>query len=337
MNHTSYYIGPTKVKDLVILGELYEVLPDFSSSLTILYRNHPKRDIIGLLDRLSHGQQPVFVPTDVTSFYNKYKKELDIMNGHGGITPFLSTHFENDGTIRRFSPIKKYAMYMNMRKDKMDRIKELISEIERLGIDFIVMDSAAQFEEEQYTLNRSLSSNKSITYLANIEITPNYNPEIIKYHSPNSDYKIVSRGFNLGILPLQDTTITVKSLLFNPTTLPPNIDECQMHKEILSKKDAKEKACQQVTTAIGLNVGADELLASTQTLIELVNSNMESSTTRGERISMNNALSAIQESILDLQTATSRYEGRIMREDTTITPETLQEEKKAYAKKLRRI
>lgn len=56
MNHTSYYIGPTKVKDLVILGELYEVLPDFSSSLTILYRNHLKRDIIGLLDRLSHGQ-----------------------------------------------------------------------------------------------------------------------------------------------------------------------------------------------------------------------------------------------------------------------------------------
>lgn len=327
------YIGRSKVKDLLVLCDMYETLPDFISSLERLYDNYPRRDIITLLDRVSKGEKPLFTPSGVQRFATKFEKQLQSMNEHSSVEEFLIRNVDENGSLGRYSALRSYDMYMTAHRDEMYRIKGLLEKIDNLGIEEIVLNQNAKISGKTYYMDKSILWNPQFYYVNGIEVVPSYDSNIIKYTTKASPYEIKLGGYDGSFIPIKGSSITVTDLLFDSSLLPDRINDSLIYDHILKKRKEKEKACRQLTSAVDLNIATQDLDAQLQNLEKVVEGIQSQGP--GKNIPMVNALSALREAALDLATSSSTYQRRLS-EQTEITPELIHSESEKYEKTHRR-
>lgn len=327
------YIGRSKVKDLLVLCDMYETLPDFISSLERLYDNYPRRDIITLLDRISKGEKPMFTPSGVQRFATKFKKQLESMNEHSSVEEFLVRNVDENGSLGRYSSLRSYDMYMTAHRDQMFRIKGILEKVDNLGIQDIVLDQNEKFTNKKYYMDKSMLWNPSFYYVNGIEIVPNYDATLIKYKTKESPYEIKLGGYDNSFVPIMKSTITVTDLLFDPSLLPEEINSSIVYDFIMKKRAEKEATCQQLTSAVNLNIATQDLNAQLQKLEKVVEGIQSQGP--GKNIPMVNALFALREAALNLTTSSSAYQ-RQLTEQTEITPELIHSESERYEKTHRR-
>lgn len=324
------YIPKTDIKDLRVICDIYNSFTAFIPELERLYENHPKRDIAELLNRLSHGQEPLFTPKDIKEFAKRFQSELQVMNKYGTVENFLTRNFDNkNGTIKQFSPLGPYLTYLTAHGDELYRIRDIVKKIDDLGIKNIVLDDNENFSNIIYHLDINREWNPHFSYVHGIEIVPYYKSNIIKYQTEDSPYEIKLGGYDTGFIPKNDSTITVTSLVFDPALLPKKINASLIYNEVVRKSKEKKQTVEQFTNAVDLDSATLVLDLQLQSLEKIVESIQSQGP--GMNIPMVNALSALREAALDLKTSSTAYQRQISKE-SDITPELIHSESKKRGK-----
>lgn len=327
MENKKMYIA--KVDDIIALCHILEDYREFIDKLNdLLYKPNLGGSVSEYISKASHGVKLPFRERKFTRFYQENKEVIDTINKYTDIGYFISNNYNWLGELREDSGLDYFHEYIMNHLEKLDKILAVLEKLKQLGFREFSFDKEKDFKNEEHYMYTSIDNNFEISYLDNIEVLPNYQTDIVKYRTTDSNYMIVNGLFN-GELADYDRKIILNSLTFDAKRLPNQIDKETMFDSIVSVKSEQSDLCQKIRNSVNLSTAADDLeeeyLRAKSTIDGLLQ--ME------DKEELYKILTRLKKNIDALQNASARYDQDIARDNESISLEQIEKEKQLYLKR----
>lgn len=208
----------------------------------------------------------------IQKFYEANKNIIDTINKYFTIDIWVRYNYDHKGNLMNDSDLVSYYKYLINNKDNLSNIISLLNAMQKLGISFVALDESLEFTNIEYEIDSSFKNNKSIEYLDNIQIVPNFQSSNIKYKTTNSNYKIVlfpiKKKSEEEISPY-DVKIFVNSLVFNSNTLPKSISKADTFDKIVNLWKSNTD-CVAATNHADLNTKLENLIPQIDSINDLI-------------------------------------------------------------------
>ena len=198
------------VESLITLCHILDDYKQFDKNLRDQLTEKNCIKISNDLSKLLKNEKPIRGKT-AKNIYNENKKVIDTINKYTNIGSFLYYN-DNWHILKDYERTESYDLdyfyhYFQNNRDKLDQIKELLNQIKYLGIQKLEFNENFDFTNNIYELSTIFQKNSDIHYLENITIIPNYEDEVIKYKTTDSNYDILTHPGS-RILTKENNTIS---------------------------------------------------------------------------------------------------------------------------------
>lgn len=315
------------VNDLIVLCHIVDEFDSFNKNLNKLMSIKNNSGKIYKLYQLSKNQK-IFGERSIKKFYVENKNVIDIISKYSILSNFFNVNYDFQGNLRKDSHLDIFHKYILNHKDELDKILSLLGKIKDLGFDKLELAENTDFTDDEYKMNTAFMFNSEFVYLSNIKVIPNYDNNIVKYVTTGSNYKMILNKvldscYNCGHI------IVVNNLLFDKEELPDTISRLNIFDTIKSLKDSQNSNCYIIKQSVDLSIGIDDLCAKYNILDKIVSKidNFESK----DELKM--VLLQIKVHLDELKAISNEYEHKAIKQNSSITKEKIEEEKKLYLKK----
>ncbi|MEE3342730.1 MAG: hypothetical protein VZS44_01410 [Bacilli bacterium] len=322
-----------QVNNLIALCHILNDYDEFTKNLTRLIKEEDYSDIVYNLCKISNGHFVVGSKI-IKRFYKDNKSVIDIINKFYSIGEFINDCY---GNSNEESSVDFFYKYITNHQKDLERILSLLEQINKLGFDRLEFNEELDFTNNEYKIYTKLNENFSISYLDNMEAIPNYRSDIVEYRTTGSNYEIVA-DVSLGDISKCELSkygkkITVNSLLFDYKKLPEDITKEFTFDRIVSLKKEKQEECDSIRNSVDLSIGVDDLYSQYDITSKIIESlkNVES------KEQLHEVLLEIKPYLEQLQSLSSKYDDSVVQNDSPITREKLQEEKRLYLERRNRM
>lgn len=253
----------TSVDELIALYHILDNYSEFKENLNnLLFSNYNLKDTKGL-DNISNGKK-VIGARKIKKFYKQNKNVIDTINKYYNILDFINNNYNFYGNIVDNASMEYFYNYFIEHKNELDKILKVLERLKELGFNKFDFVPNADYTKEKQGINSKIEGNLAINYFDNMELIPNYDNDIVKYKTTNSNYKIILETFfNIEEKkvdsPCLDAKIELNSLVFDAKRLPESIENLTLFNKILSLKEEKMESCLNVQKAIDLSTSVDKL------------------------------------------------------------------------------
>lgn len=219
-----------------------------------------------------------------------------------------------------------FYAYIYRHRNKKEQILKTLTKIKELGIEKVLFNENAMFNGKEYSLILdywNYSPYTRIDYLDNMKAIPNYENNVIRYVSLDSNYLITVETSMDGIFD-KGKEIKLNSLVFDSSKLPDSIDKKDLIKTITGLRKNEQERVQAIRNSVELSVSIDDLdeqYGLTSDTIEC----LEDITDKDKIVE---TLNIIGENIKKLKEFSLKHNEELTKKDPDITPGVLQREKR---------
>lgn len=314
------------VNNLIALCHILNDYNEFTKNLTrlIKVKHKDNRDIVYNLYKISKGQV-VIGSKKVKKFYQNNKSVIDTINKFSSISEFITHNYDWHGNLREEPGVEFFYKYITSHQKGLERILSLLEQINKLGFDRLEFNEELDFTNNEYKIYTRFNDNFRISYLDNMEAVPNYRSDVVEYKTTGSNYEIVA-DVSFSDLSKYGKKIIVNSLLFDYKSLPEDITKEFTFDRIVSLKKEQQEDCDSIRNSVDLSIGVDDLYSQFDTTSRIIErlKNVES------KEQLCGILLGIKSYLDQLQSISSKYDDSVAQNDSFITKEILQKEKRLY-------
>lgn len=310
------------IYNLIALCHIIDDFEEFIKSINELDKSKDKRAIIHDIDKISRGEFVFrFGIKKLNTFYQDNKSVIDKINKYSNLSHFVILYYD----FEEKNAMDFFYKYILSHKEDLDKIKLLLERIKKLGIKQIQFSEEIDFTDKVYSVNRFFNYNDNVFYLDNMEAVPNYQTNVVKYRTTDSNYEINLRmGYKEFAEYMRE--IKVNSLLFDAERLPDEITIDSIFNKIIKLKKEKQAACDIVEEDVELSVVLEDLFAQFATTSNVI----ERLKNVSSKEQMLNLLKEIKSGLDKINELKSAYEADVLQEDSSITNEVLEGERRLY-------
>ena len=312
-----------KVNILIALYHILDGYSEFTKNLISFITTKNNKNDVWDLYKITHGEFVVGA-IKTKKFYQKNKDVIDTINKYSSIWDFILYNYDDQGNVRKDSFVDYFYQYFLAHKNELDKILSILEKLKELGFDRFRFDEDADFTDKECTISTHFNSNSNINYLDNIQVVPNYQNDVVRYKTTGSNYNMNIKVF-LGRFGYEKT-ITLNSLVFDVKRLPESISKESIFDRIISLKGEQKESCAAIKNSVDLSIGVDDLQSQFESTSQIID-RLDDIKDKDE---LHEVLSHIKEEIDKLQTISKAYNDTVSKDDSSITKEQLQKEKKRY-------
>ena len=310
------------IYNLIALCHIIDDFEEFIKSINELDKSKDKRAIIHDIDKISRGEFVFrFGIKKLNTFYQDNKSVIDKINKYSNLSHFVIYYYD----FGEKNAMDFFYKYILSHKEDLDKIILLLERIKKLGIKQIQFSEEIDFTDKVYSVNRIFNYNKNVFYLDNMEAVPNYQTNVVKYRTNDSNYEINLR-ISYKEFAEHMREIKVNSLLFDAERLPVEITIDSIFNKIIRLKKEKQAACDIVEEDVKLSVVLEDLFAQFATTSNVI----ERLKNVSSKEQMLNLLKEIKSGLDKINELKSAYEADVLQEDSSITNEVLEGERRLY-------
>ena len=310
------------IYNLIALCHIIDDFEEFIKSINELDKSKDKRAIIYDIDKISRGKFVFrFGIKKLNTFYQDNKSVIDKINKYSNLSHFVILYYD----FGEKNAMDFFYKYILSHKEDIDKIILLLEKIKKLGIKQIQFSEEIDFTDKVYSVNRIFNYNDNVFYLDNMEAVPNYQTNVVKYRTTDSNYEInLSISYKKFAEHMRE--IKVNSLLFDAERLPDEITIDSIFNKIIRLKKEKQAACDIVEEDVKLSVVLEDLFAQFATTSNVIQRLKNVSS----KEQMLNLLKEIKSGLDKINELKSTYEADVLQEDSSITNEVLEGERRLY-------
>ena len=312
------------IDNLIALCHILNAYTEFTQNLPKLIKTKYNRDIVYNLYKISKGKL-VVGSKKVKKFYQENKSVIDTINKFSNICIFINYNYDWQGNLSEESGLNFFYKYISTHQESLERILSVLEKIKKLGFDKLEFDEELDFTNNEYKIYTRFNDNFRISYLDNMEAVPNYRSDVVEYKTTGSNYEIVA-DVSFSDLSKYGKKIIVNSLLYDYKSLPVDITKEFTFDRIVSLKKEQQEDCDSIRNSVDLSIGVDDLYSQFDTTSRIIErlKNVES------KEQLREILLGIKSYLDQLQSISSKYDDSVAQNDSPITREKLQEEKRLY-------
>ena len=257
-------------------------------------------------------------------FYKENKSVIDKINQFSNIRVFINSNYAPHSTC--YESLEFFYKYILKHKKDINKILDVLNKLNELGFSEIEFDEDLDFSQEKYDAHPSFKANFQITYVANATISPQYE-NYLYYYSTNTNYRMKLRVIGDEISTPGE--ITLNSLIFDPNSLPKQVDRENTFDQILKlKNDQKEKSAS-IRSSVDLSISISDLDAQLTSTTSTINK-IEEIKNKEKLLA---TLLSIKEDVDKLKELSAEHDKSITEKDPSLTEEILKSEKEAYTRR----
>ena len=221
---------------------------------------------------------------------------------------------------------KFFYAYIYRHRNKKNQILETLAKIKKLGIEKVLFNENAVFNGKEYSLILdcwNYTPYTRIDYLDNMKAIPNYENNVIRYVTLDSNYLITVETSMDGIFD-KEKEIKLNSLVFDANRLPNSIEKEDLIKTITCLRQHEQERVKAIRNSVELSVSIDDLdeqYGLTSDTIE----NLEGITDKDKIVE---TLNLIGENIKKLKEFSLKHNEELTKKDPDVTAGILQREKR---------
>ena len=292
--------------------------------LNILSRGHVTHKLYKL-QKISNGFF-VLGSKKLKNFYQENKEIIDNINYFSSLWNFIIFNYNVNTNKIENGTLYFFYNYILKHKDKFDQIIDLLQKIEKLGFQELELDEAEKFINKDYEIDIDFKKNNEIPYFNNIEYIPNYQNNIIRYRTKNSNYMMCLKRINDKISN-GGNNIIVRNLFFDINDLPEIITKENTFDQIIIK-DNQSINNKIIKNSLDLSVCIDDLYNQYNITNQIIDS--------FDNIHCKHELLVIKEKLDSLKKLSMEYDKKICN-DINISEEVIKCEKKLYLEKRNKL
>ncbi|MGM9834366.1 MAG: hypothetical protein ACI31M_01115 [Bacilli bacterium] len=317
------------INHLITLCEIGEDYKSFCEDLERLIKSKTNKDLINEAYKVMQGKFSIR-SGKYKSFIEKHKRTIEVMKNYFCLSNLTFISYDVKGNRRRNLPEDYFYEYLQKNKENIEIIKEVALKLKKLGFREIKYGENLDFKEFEYYLNTS--SERYFAFLENMEVKSTYLNNPIKYKTNGSCYcmclysecydakKEVSKYYR---------EIYLNSLILDPNSLPNEITT-ESTIGVIKKLAANKKAeYSDIRNSVDLSIATSDLKSQFEHLKQVV-ANIDKIKNNEELASV---LYQMQGIIIQLQNFDKAFEREIINSNTSITEQTMEQEKKLYLKR----
>ena len=312
------------VRDALTLSHIFDFFETFNSNLSAFLSKKTRRNSIHELEKLILGKSK-FASKEVKKFYQENQFVLQKIKEFSDIHTFFAYYYNNDGML--MPKLSVFYQYLLNNKEKKEQIFSLIEKINTLGIKDLEFNENLDFTKEEYIVYLKtplafglINMGYDMVYVDHMKAIPNYERNVIKYKTTDSNYKILLQSVT------GKSKIIVNSLLFDSKRLPEEITVKSLYQQLNKLKQDNQEACEKVRNSVDLDISIEDLwnqFNKTENTLESLEF-IEDKYLREKLIQ-------IRETLYLLKKMSSDYDFDLIKEG--LSKETLEKEKELYLKR----
>ena len=314
------------IDNLIALIHILDNYSGFINNLAEFISSKYNRDEFWRLYEISHGEL-VLGARKAKRFYQENKHVIDTINAYSNISNFINFDYNWQEKISEDSSfsLNFFYQYFLCNKNELGQIVSVLAKLKELGFDRLKFDAGKEFTQDEYTMDTSFSRNFCITYLDNMQVIPNYQNSIVKYKTTGSSYAILIT-VSAGQLCKYVRTVTLNSLVFDAKRLPEALTKECIFDKLIELKEEQRESCNTIRNSVDLSI----CIADLRNQFMFTNGIIEKLVNMEKHKELREVLVNIREYIDKLQSMSEEYDVSVSKEDSSITKERLQEERKLY-------
>ena len=313
-----------EIGNIIALCHIIDDFEEFEKKLIPMISPKYNRDFVFQLWDISRGKFKVGAGK-TKKFYNSNKEIIDTINQYTNITRFICDNYGYHGEPN--GNLEFFYKYITSHKEEIESILAVLTKLDKLGFRDFEFSEELDFTKEVYSAYPSFDRNFDITYVANAEVIPNYQNHIY-YKTTDSNYKMKLDLLGITEKEISDygRKIELNSLLFNPNTLPQEINKENTYGKLLKAKNEQKEKTSLIRNSVDLSIGVSDLEQQFNYTSEIINK-LSGVKNKEELVKI---LSSIKEDLKRLKILSVDYDNSILQEEPSLTPEVLEKEKSLY-------
>lgn len=309
------------VRNIIALCHILDNYSEFTKNLTRFISTKDNREDVYNLDRITHGGL-VVGSRKVKKFYQENKDVLDTINKYSDISNYINNNYDCHGNFLEDSSLNFFYQYLLNHKGELEQILSVLEKLKQLGFDKFKFNKDIDFTQYEYEMFVFFNRNLHITYLDNMQVIPNYQNDIVRYRSTDSNYTIRTELI-LGSFSKYGKTITLNSLVFDVKRLPNNIDKENIFDGLIRLKEEQSKNCTIVRNSVDLSISIGDL----QLQFYKTSKTIEGLSDIANKNELKEVLLRIKEDLDILQNMSTEYDNSVVQQDSSISHEILKQQK----------
>ncbi len=318
-------IKKTEVDSIIALCHILDIYHVFRKNLVEFMDSKSNKTNLNNLNKLGKlvNGKSLGVPKKVKTFYQDNRSIIDLINNYNNINNFISYNYDLHGNIKTDSCLELVYYHLLANQDQLHEILAVLEQLRKIGFKEIEFNENLDFTNVEYEVYTNFKYNSDIVYLDNIKVIPNYNDNVVKYKSTNSNYKIV---FHPSSYFLSDSSkLIVNSLLLSLTNLPSKLT-LETIEDLFNKIVMLKQNCNDLKNAVNLSVSIDDLKEQLDTTNKVV-LQLQNVKNQEELLAL---LQKMRRELKLLQAESKIYNESIFQNNPDITYENIENEKKLY-------
>lgn len=250
----------------------------------------------------------------------KLSRLIDTINRYSNVKKFIVRNYPM--SMELCGDIEFFYGYLLRHKEEIPKILELLQKLKELGFDKFEFNQDLDLTKNFYHTDPSLRMVFGLNYVASPQIIPSRD-KLISYKTTDSNYEmfIAFSGISEKIVSKSERKIVLKSLLFNPNTLPEKLDIDHTYGKLVKlKEQQKYTLLPIVRSAIELNTNILALEQQFNNTNETI-CRLNDIKTKKELVEV---LNSIKENIGKLKSLKIEHFNSISKENSIISPEILE-------------
>ena len=328
MNPNYMGLDRLRITNLIALCYVIDKFDKFDKDFTHLLSTKKSARANMKLERIAQGKLCLFAKEE-RKVYRQNQELINVLQKAGDFETFLWENYYQEG-INSYKGLKAFAKYVNKNKSNINLIIGVLKKLQELGFEKIIFDEKLDFTKETYLMGTTLKDNLSIDYLDNLEAIPNYNPNLMKYKTNASSYRMTLAVMDNKLIPTSPfNMIALNSLLFSPDRLPKTLLEIDTFDKLITLSQTVSEEKKLIRESVDLNGSIDDLY-NVYTYINNKVENMDSINSKDSLISL---LNHIRNILITMDYLSKEHDKKIISKYPNITKERLEEEKQSYSRK----
>lgn len=314
------------INSLITLCEIGEEYKSFCDDLEILIKSKTNKDSVNEAYEAMQGKFSIR-SKKYKSFIEKYKNTIEIMKKYYCLSNLTVLSYDTKGNRRENLTEDYFYQYIQKNKEDIETIKEVVLKLKKLGFDEIKYGENLDFTEVEYYLDTF--SGRDFAFLENIEVNSTYLNNPIKYKTNGSCYCMCLGSNGYGAkkeVSKYGRKIYLNSLIFDPNSLPNEITTESTIGAIKKLVANKKTEYSDIRNSVDLSIATSDLKTQFEYLKQIVD--------KIDKIKNNEELASIlyqmQSIMIQLQNFGENFEKEIIDSNTSITAQTMEQEKKLY-------
>ena len=316
-----------EINNMIVLCHIVDKFDEFEKRLILAISSKYNRNFIFQVWDISRGKFKLCA-RKVKKFYKENKSVIDVINQYSNIPIFISLNYGWNGEPT--GDLRFFYEYLVSHKEEIPKILELLEKLKELGFGQFEFNEELDFTKETYGAYLSFSDNFNLTYVANPQVIPNYT-DYINFTTAYSNYKMNLETSGIPRKEISDYNrkLVLNSLLFDPNTLPEKIDVEHIHGKIVGLKNGQQDKINIIRNSVDLSISVSDLERQFNYTNGTI-SNLDCIKNKEELVSV---LTSMKENLEKLKILSVKYDSSVSKENPSLTPELLENEKTLYLRR----